>query len=109
MKLLQNVPFGHKVCIRDTPADADVLKYGQVIGWDLHNRDVGPGIVPDNLAGHFTFIREHDFDVGGAFDHVIIGQHVSGGIHYHARSQTVFPSLARNAKLPHEFFAKKSF
>lgn len=32
VKLLQDVPFGHKVCIRDTPADGDVLKYGQVIG-----------------------------------------------------------------------------
>ncbi|TAK81563.1 MAG: D-galactarate dehydratase [Betaproteobacteria bacterium] len=32
VKLLQDVPFGHKVCIRETPAGADVLKYGQVIG-----------------------------------------------------------------------------
>ena len=32
LKLLQDVPFGHKVCVRDTPAGADVLKYGQVIG-----------------------------------------------------------------------------
>jgi altronate dehydratase small subunit len=30
--LLQDVPFGHKVCIRETPAGADVLKYGQVVG-----------------------------------------------------------------------------
>jgi altronate dehydratase small subunit len=29
---VQDVPFGHKVCIRETPAGADVLKYGQVIG-----------------------------------------------------------------------------
>lgn len=32
LRLLQDVPFGHKVCIRATPAGADVLKYGQVIG-----------------------------------------------------------------------------
>jgi altronate dehydratase small subunit len=32
VKLLQDVPFGHKLCIRDTPAGAEVLKYGQVIG-----------------------------------------------------------------------------
>lgn len=32
VKLLQDVPFGHKLCIRDTQAGADVLKYGQVIG-----------------------------------------------------------------------------
>ena len=32
VKLLQDVPFGHKLCIRDTQAGAEVLKYGQVIG-----------------------------------------------------------------------------
>lgn len=32
VKLLQDVPFGHKLCIRDTPASAEVLKYGQIIG-----------------------------------------------------------------------------
>jgi altronate dehydratase small subunit len=30
--LLQAVPFGHKVCIRETAAGAEILKYGQVIG-----------------------------------------------------------------------------
>lgn len=30
--LLQAVPFGHKVCVRSTPAGGDILKYGQVIG-----------------------------------------------------------------------------
>ncbi len=30
--LLQAVPFGHKICVRATPAGGDVLKYGQVIG-----------------------------------------------------------------------------
>ncbi len=30
--LLQDVPLGHKVCIRATAVGADVLKYGQVIG-----------------------------------------------------------------------------
>lgn len=32
LRLPQDVPFGHKICIRDAPAGADVLKYGQVIG-----------------------------------------------------------------------------
>jgi len=32
IKLLQEVPLGHKVCIHDTPAGAEVRKYGQVIG-----------------------------------------------------------------------------
>ena len=30
--LRQAVPFGHKVCIRETPAGGDIVKYGQVIG-----------------------------------------------------------------------------
>ena len=30
--LLQAVPFGHKVCIRETAPGADIVKYGQVIG-----------------------------------------------------------------------------
>jgi altronate dehydratase small subunit len=30
--LRQPVPFGHKVCIRATPAGGDIVKYGQVIG-----------------------------------------------------------------------------
>ncbi|KWR77526.1 UxaA family hydrolase [Cupriavidus sp. IDO] len=30
--LLQDVPFGHKVCITDTAPGATILKYGQVIG-----------------------------------------------------------------------------
>jgi altronate dehydratase small subunit len=30
--LMQDVPFGHKVCIAPTTEGAHVLKYGQVIG-----------------------------------------------------------------------------
>jgi altronate dehydratase small subunit len=32
VRLLQDIPFGHKVCIAVTPKDSLVLKYGQVIG-----------------------------------------------------------------------------
>ncbi len=32
VSLLQDVPFGHKVCVRDTAAGSDIVKYGQVIG-----------------------------------------------------------------------------
>ena len=32
LSLLQDIPFGHKVCVRDTAKGADVVKYGQVIG-----------------------------------------------------------------------------
>ncbi len=32
VKLRQDIPFGHKLCIRDTGVGEDVVKYGQVIG-----------------------------------------------------------------------------
>ena len=32
LKLPGDIPFGHKVCIRDLAPGADVIKYGQVIG-----------------------------------------------------------------------------
>ena len=32
LTLAADTPFGHKICIRDLAAGADVLKYGQVIG-----------------------------------------------------------------------------
>ncbi|CAG9173498.1 UxaA family hydrolase [Cupriavidus pinatubonensis] len=34
--LLQDVPFGHKICITDTPSGVDIVKYGQVIGRASH-------------------------------------------------------------------------
>ena len=39
--LMQDVPFGHKVCIAPTDAGANVLKYGQVIGSARHALRVG--------------------------------------------------------------------
>ena len=39
--LLQAVPFGHKVCIRETPVGADIVKYGQVIGKAMIRLSVG--------------------------------------------------------------------
>lgn len=32
VKLLADVPFGHKICIKETSAGQDILKYGTVIG-----------------------------------------------------------------------------
>jgi len=39
--LLQDVPFGHKICVADTSAGSQILKYGQVIG--LASRAVQAG------------------------------------------------------------------
>ncbi|TYP56173.1 UxaA family hydrolase [Thermosediminibacter litoriperuensis] len=32
VKLLVDIPFGHKFALRDIEADMDVIKYGEVIG-----------------------------------------------------------------------------
>lgn len=32
LTISSDIPFGHKVCVRDLAAGADVVKYGQVIG-----------------------------------------------------------------------------
>jgi altronate dehydratase small subunit len=32
IKLLSDIPFGHKVCVKETAVGADVLKYGQIVG-----------------------------------------------------------------------------
>ena len=32
LTITSDIPFGHKVCVRDLAAGAEVLKYGQVIG-----------------------------------------------------------------------------
>lgn len=39
--LRQDVPFGHKVCIAQTPGGAEILKYGQVIGTARTSLSVG--------------------------------------------------------------------
>jgi altronate dehydratase small subunit len=49
VRLLQDVPFGHKVCIRETPAGADVLKYGQVIGKSSKPIRVGEHVHVHNI------------------------------------------------------------
>ena len=47
--LREAVPFGHKVCVRATPAGADVLKYGQVIGRATRDLAVGDHVHVQNV------------------------------------------------------------
>lgn len=39
--LRQDVPFGHKICIVQTPAGGNVIKYGQTIGTARRNLMLG--------------------------------------------------------------------
>ena len=49
VKLRQDVPFGHKLCIRSTSAGAQVLKYGQVIGNATRALEVGEHVHVHNV------------------------------------------------------------
>jgi len=41
VRLLQEVAFGHKVCIAEVPQGGAILKYGQVIGQATRSITVG--------------------------------------------------------------------
>ncbi len=47
--LRQAVPFGHKVCVRDTPAGGDIVKYGHVIGKAAKDLAVGEHVHVHNV------------------------------------------------------------
>ena len=49
IRVLQDVAFGHKVCIADTPAGATVLKYGQAIGKATRGIRVGEHVHVHNV------------------------------------------------------------
>ena len=43
------VPFGHKICVRATPAGGDICKYGQVIGQASKDLAVGDHVHIHNV------------------------------------------------------------
>lgn len=47
--LLQDVAFGHKVCISDIGCEGEVLKYGQVIGRATQSIAVGQHVHIHNI------------------------------------------------------------
>ena len=49
LKLRQDVPFGHKVCIRDASTGSDIVKYGQVIGKASADLQVGEYVHAHNV------------------------------------------------------------
>ena len=51
----------------------------QVVAVDLEHGEVGFGIDALDASGHLTTIGQHDFDVVGAVDHVMVGEHVTVG------------------------------
>ncbi|MFL6052173.1 MAG: UxaA family hydrolase [Actinoallomurus sp.] len=57
-----DVPRGHKVALRDLPADAPVRKYGQVIGFTTRPVVAGEHVHVHNL-GFQMFDREYEYGV----------------------------------------------
>ena len=49
--VLNKIPFGHKVAIRDIAVDEKIIKYGEVIGAASRNIRVGEHTHVHNLGG----------------------------------------------------------
>lgn len=49
--VIERIPFGHKVAIKDIPKDAKIIKYGEVIGTASEDIRVGQHTHVHNLAG----------------------------------------------------------
>ena len=60
LRILDEIPSGHKVAIQQIEKDAAIVKYGQVIGFA--SEPIGPGqhVHSHNVMVH-TFEREHNF------------------------------------------------
>ena len=52
--LLEDVPVGHKVLIRDTKKGEDIIKYGYPIGHACHDLKAGQWVNEHNLATNLT-------------------------------------------------------
>lgn len=53
---LQDVPFGHKIAIRDIPAGGQVVKYGEVIGSATRDIVVGDWVHTHNVRDDYKCI-----------------------------------------------------
>lgn len=51
LQILEPIPFGHKVALRDLPSGAEVHKYGSVIGRTTAEVRCGAHVHVHNLAG----------------------------------------------------------
>ena len=62
--LLDDIPFGHKVALRDIPQGDNVIKYGNPLGHATQDIKVGQHIhthnLTTNLAGHIDYTYQPD-------------------------------------------------
>ena len=64
-------------------------RVGQVVTLDLDDRKVGQRIGADHLGRKNPAIAHGDANVGGAIDHVVVGDDVAVGRDDHAAAQSV--------------------
>ena len=60
---------------------------GQVLAVGLEHREVGLGIGAAHVAVQPAAVGEHELDVVGALDDVIVGEHVAFAADDHARAE----------------------
>ena len=60
LRILDEIPSGHKVAIQQIEKDAAIVKYGQVIGFASEPISPGQHVHSHNVMVH-TFEREHNF------------------------------------------------
>lgn len=61
IKVLQDVPVGHKILIVDTPAGENVIKYGYPIGHALENLEAGQWVNDDNLKTNLSGTLSYEY------------------------------------------------
>ena len=49
IQIIEDIPFGHKICIHDISKDAQIIKYGETIGGATKNIQQGQYIHVHNL------------------------------------------------------------
>ena len=62
---------------------------------DLEYCQIGSRIGAHDLGGKFALVIQIDAHVGGAVDHVIVGEDVAFTIHDYARAQAVLVLILR--------------
>lgn len=70
--LLDDIPFGHKVALREIPKGDNVIKYGNPLGHATRDIHVGEHIhthdLATNLSGHIDYVYEPDRAALARFD-----------------------------------------
>lgn len=61
IKVLQDTPAGHKLLIKDTPANTDIIKYGYPIGHAANDIKAGTWINENNLKTNLAGVIKYSY------------------------------------------------